>query len=67
MEFSGGVCGGGFDASESRTLKARKGTVSRILIEVFEGIHIRHLSFDTLQARFDDLLRGAGGASIVIF
>lgn len=25
------------------------------------------LSFDTLQAGFDDLLSGAGGASIVIF
>ena len=39
VEFSGGVCGGGFDASESRTPKARKGIVSSILIEVLENIY----------------------------
>lgn len=56
MEFSGGVCGGGFDASESRTPKARKGTVSSNLIEALR-VYTAHF-FDTLQAGFDDLLSG---------
>jgi hypothetical protein len=65
VEFSGGVLRRGFELPRIADIKARKGTVLSILIEVLEGIYDTFL--DTLQARLDDLLSGAGGSFIVIF